>query len=179
MKRDLKLFQKLCSFPFLLIFVAFLFPLVNVSCSEKAIMPEVLATPNVYELAFPNNMESLLEKDVAENMADMKNNAQLKEFLFQDVQTTPAFLPIIFAVALGAIFAFFTPAGSLAMALASFVSLWVFIYNLGLSLQRQHLTLEPAVGAYCISFLLAIAIAMNLTVLIKGRRQKKDETLPK
>ena len=55
MKRDLKLFQKLCSFPFLLIFVAFLFPLVNVSCSEKAIMPEVLASPNVYELAFPSN----------------------------------------------------------------------------------------------------------------------------
>ena len=61
MKSDLKLFHKLASFPFLLIFVAFLFPLVNVSCSEK-----VVAEPNVYELIAGVTPESVLKEETFE-----------------------------------------------------------------------------------------------------------------
>ena len=172
MKPDLKLFQKLCSFPFLLILLAFLFPLVYVSCSEK-----VVADPNLYQLVAGVTPESFLEGKEKSAVEEMKKKEpRVQEFFEQPIQTSQAVIPILGAVILGAIFAFVTPLGSLAMALAAFVSLWVFIHNFTLIVISQHydfLTVEPAVGAYCISFLLAIAIAMNLTVIIKSRKQKK------
>lgn len=177
MKSDLKLFQKLASFPFLLIFVAFLFPLVNVSCSEK-----VVAEPNVYELIAGVTPESVLKEETFDAVKQMKvHEPRTKEFLEQPIESTRAILPIVVAVALAAVCAFITPVGSLAMGLAAFTSLWVFIYNLSATVVRQHydfLVVEPGVGAYCISFLLVIGIAMNLTVLIRhyrANKQKKSE----
>ena len=155
MKSDLKLFQKLASFPFLLIFVAFLFPLVNVSCSEK-----VVAEPNVYELIAGVTPESVLKEETFDAVKQMKvHEPRTKEFLEQPIESTRAILPIVVAVALAAVCAFITPA----------------------TVVRQHydfLVVEPGVGAYCISFLLVIGIAMNLTVLIRhyrANKQKKSE----
>ena len=87
-------------------------------------------------------------------------------------------VPVIVAVALAALCAFLSPVGSLAMALAAFVSLWVFIYNLSVTIQTEHydfFMVKPAVGAYCITFLLIIGIAMNLTVIIRTAREKRQE----
>jgi len=177
MKSDLKLFQKLASFPFLLIFIAFLFPLVNVSCSEK-----VVAEPNVYELVTGVTPESVLKAETFDAVKIMKQHEpRAKEFLEQPIESPRAVLPIMIAVALAAVFAFISPVGSLTMGLAAFTALWVFIYNLSATVVRQHydfLVIEPGVGAYCISFLLVIGIAMNMAVLIRNYRankQKKSE----
>ena len=143
MKKNAKILRKLTAFPFLLVFLAFLFPLVNISCAEK-----VVANPNTYELVSGVTPETFLGEKERK------------------------------AVVLAAICAFFTPVGSLAMALAAFVSLWVFIYNLSVTIQTEHydfLTVKPAVGAYCITFLLIIGIAMNLTVIIRTAREKRQE----
>lgn len=178
MNHTVKVFQKLASFPFLLIFLAFLFPLVNISCAEK-----VVADPNAYELISGVTPETFLTGDKEKRaVEDMKRNEpRMKEFLEQKIQTSAVIIPVIVAVALAAVFAFISPVGSLAMALAAFVSLWVFIYNLSVTVEREHydfLTVEPAVGAWCVTFLLAIGIAMNLTVIIKNSRMKKQESGP-
>ncbi len=176
MKADLKLFQKLASFPFLLIFVAFLFPLVNVSCSEK-----VVADPNVYELIAGVTPESVLGEETSKAVKEIKEKeVRAKTFLEQPIATTRAVLPIVVAVALAAVCAFITPVGSLAMGIAAFTSLWVFIYNLNATVVRQHydfLVIEPGVGAYCVSFLLVIGIAMNIAVIIRNYRAKKQKKL--
>ena len=52
------------------------------------------------------------------------------------------------------------------------------IYNLSVTIQTEHydfLMVKPAVGAYCITFLLIIGIAMNLTVIIRTAREKRQE----
>ncbi|MBP5246299.1 MAG: hypothetical protein J6Z31_00335 [Fibrobacter sp.] len=176
MKSDLKLFQKLASFPFLLIFVAFLFPLVNVSCSEK-----VVAEPSTYELIVGVTPESVLGEETSKAVKEIKQNeARAKEFLEQPIETSRAVLPIVVAVALAAVCAFFTPVGSLAMGIAAFTSLWVFIYNLSATVVRQHydfLVVEPGIGAYCISFLLVIGIAMNIAVIIRSFKANKQKKL--
>ncbi len=174
MKRNSRILQRLTAFPFLLIFLAFLFPLVNISCSEK-----VVADPNAYELISGVTPETFLgekEKKVVEEMK--KNEPRISEFFEQPVETTAVIVPVIVAVALAALCAFLSPVGSLAMALAAFVSLWVFIYNLSVTIQTEHydfLMVKPAVGAYCITFLLIIGIAMNLTVIIRTAREKRQE----
>lgn len=171
--KNVKIFQKLTAFPFLLIFLAFFFPLVNVSCAEK-----VVADPNVYELVSGVTPETFLgdrEKSVVEEMKT--NEPRMREFFEQPISTSAVIIPLIVAVALAAVCAFLTPVGSLAMALAAFVSLWVFVYNLSVTVQTEHydfLTVEPAVGAYCISFLLMIGIAMNLTFIIRNFRENRQ-----
>lgn len=175
MKKNSGILQKLTAFPFLLIFLAFLFPLVNVSCAEK-----VVASPNAYELISGVTPETFLgekERTVAEEMK--RNEPRLSEFFEQPVQTTAVIVPVIVAVALAAVCAFLTPVGSLAMALAAFVSLWVFVYNLSVTIQAEHydfLTVKPAVGAYCVTFLLVIGIAMNLAVIIKTARENRQDS---
>mgnify|MGYP004505719569 FL=1 len=174
MKKNAKILRKLTSFPFLLVFFAFLFPLVNISCAEK-----VVANPNTYELVSGVTPETFLGEKERKAVEEMKKNEpRLSEFFEQPVATTAVIVPVIVAVVLAAICAFFTPVGSLAMALAAFVSLWVFIYNLSVTIQTEHydfLTVKPAVGAYCITFLLIIGIAMNLTVIIRTAREKRQE----
>ena len=174
MNSELKLFQRLASFPFLLIFLALLFPLVNVSCSEK-----VVAEPNVYEFISGVTPETVLDEETSKAVNEMKEKApRVKAFFEQPIKTSRAIIPVAVAVALAAACAFITPVGSLAMALAAFASLWVFIYNLSATVVRQHydfLTVEPAVGAYCISFLLVIGIAMDLAVIIKNYRLNKQK----
>lgn len=172
-KERLKLFQKLTAFPFLLIFIAFLFPLVNISCSEK-----VIADPNLYELVSGVTPETFLDGKERSAVEEMKaNEPQLKEFFEQQISTTTIVIPILVAVVLAILCAFWTPVGSLAFALAAFVSLWVFIYNLSMTIQTQHydfLTVSPAVGAWCATFLLMIGIAMNLTVIIQNYRSNRQ-----
>ncbi len=184
MKPDLKLFQKLTAFPFALIFVAFLFPLVNVSCSGTEIP---IAEPNAYSLLVQKTPESFLSEDYAVKIEEMKSNApEMRTFLEQPLgQIKTVVLPIFLSVALAAVFALFSPLASLAMGLAAFVSLWVFVYRLSVTVHTEHydfLTVEPGVGTYCATFLLAIGVAMNLTVLIKTwrakRRQQKKELTP-
>lgn len=175
MNNRLKLFQKLTAFPFLLIFIAFLFPLVNISCSEK-----VVADPNIYELVSGVTPETLLDGKARDAVEDMKKNEpQVKEFFEQKLATKTIVIPILVAVVLAIVCAFWTPVGSLAFALAAFVSLWVFIYNLSVTIQTQHydfLTVSPAVGAWCATFLLMIGIAMNLTIIIQNYRSKRQES---
>ncbi|MCI6874429.1 hypothetical protein [Hallerella sp.] len=154
--------------------MAFLFPLVNVSCSEK-----VVAEPNVYEFISGVTPETVLDEETSKAVNEMKEkDPRVKAFFEQPIKTSRAIIPVAVAVALAAACAFITPVGSLAMALAAFASLWVFIYNLSATVVRQHydfLTVEPAVGAYCISFLLVIGIAMDLAVIIKNYRLNKQK----
>lgn len=174
MKKNLKLFERLAAFPNALILLAFLFPLVNISCSEVNV-----ASPNAYELARGVTPEALLDDKDLEVAHEMeKNEPRMKEFLGQPILTSRVIIPIVIEVVLAVAFAFVSPIGSLAMGVAAFVSLWVFLVNLSATVQRENygfLTVEPAVGAYCITFLLAIGIAMNLAAIILRRRQAKLE----
>ncbi|MCK9183117.1 MAG: hypothetical protein M0P13_09615 [Fibrobacteraceae bacterium] len=171
--QEFKLFQRLCSFPFALVLVAFLFPLVSFSCAER-----VVAEPNAYQLAMGVKPLSLLEEKERAALADMsEKEPQVSEFFNQRLQTAPILVPIIVAVVLAGVFAFFSPVGSLAMGLAALVSLWVFIYRLPSTLQSQNydfLTVKPAVGAYCASMLILVGIAMSLAAIIKYHRLMKQ-----
>lgn len=180
MKPDLKLFQRLAAFPYLLIFVAFLFPLINVSCSESEVS---VANPNAYALLVQETPEEFLESSFIPKLQEMKSNEpQMKEFLEQPLgNLRTVVVPIFLAAALACVFAFFSPAASLAMGLAAFVSLWVFVYKISVTVQMEHydfLAVSPGVGTYCATFLLAIGIAMNLTVIIKEFRKSKKTPNP-
>ena len=65
--KDEQRFQKWISLPFALALVAFLFPLLTFSCSEK-----VIAEPNGYELAFGVDLEKQLGQEEQTIVQDMK-----------------------------------------------------------------------------------------------------------
>jgi hypothetical protein len=172
--KDEQRFQKWISLPFALALVAFLFPLFTFSCSEK-----VIAEPNGYELALGVDLEKELgeeEQTIVNNMKAENPKAFEKNPL--KLESMPVLYGIFAAILVAGGFAFVSPVGSLVLGVASLTGLWFFIYRFMDLVEKSQfgfIVVAPHVGAYCVSMLLIIGIAMSLAFLIRPIIRKNKE----
>lgn len=166
-------FQKWISLPFALALLGFFFPLLTFSCSEK-----VIAEPNAYELALGVDLnnelgeeeQKIVEKMKTENPKAFENNP-LK------LQSMPVLYGIFVAIFVAGVFAFISPVGSLVLGIASLTGLWFFIYRIMDLVEKSpynFIQIAPHIGAYCVSMLLIIGIAISLAFLIRPLLHKSE-----
>ena len=169
----MRLFKRLTAIPYLLVIVALLLPLANVSCAEK----DVVAEPNLYELAMGLDLEQELKEPALGILKKMEtgNPTAMEKFR----QTMPHFpkmepLPFLYAIVIGAIlaglFAWLTPLGSITMGMLTMVSMWFFLSKLGQISSIMGVPLikvEPGIGIHAASFLILIGTAMNIASIIR------------
>lgn len=161
MKQDIIL-QRLISFPYLLCFLLFLFPLLTVSCADKVI------EPTAYELASGIDIGSILsekERTFLEAGTELKNyQAEVLYLIFLEIF-------------LAAVFAFISPIGSCGFGLAALIALWFFIYQIPTFFVKSGLTfitVKPGLGAYAVSMMLIIGIASSIAAIVRRYRKKKE-----
>lgn len=178
-----KHFQRLTSIPFLFVFLAFFMPLVVFSCASTPGVSDgakKIAEFNAYELA--NGIS--FEEDLKDNESFQNKIMNLKKsnpeaFEQLEVLEQPSYvLYIIFiGVLLSAIFAWFSPLGSLIMGLCSFSALWIYVDQLSLIFDKMGLApvilAEAAHGAYAASMLMIIGFAMNITSIVRPFLDKR------
>ena len=172
-EKTMRLFKRLTAIPYLLVIVALLLPLANVSCAEK----DVVAEPNLYELAMGLDLEQELKEPALGILKKMEtgNPSAMEKFR----QTMPHFpqmepVPFLYVILAGAViaglFACFTPLGSIAMGMLTMVSLWFFLSKLGQinsAMGMSLLKVEPGPGIHAASFMILIGTAMNLATIIR------------
>lgn len=175
--REFKLFKKITAIPYVLVLLALLMPLANVSCSFNEQASSALMEPNLYQLAMGVDLdESLPPKasNMLHNMVD-KNQATREKLLtvmpeFPKMESMPYLFGIAFAALLAAVFAFITPLGSLTMGMLAMFSMWAFLLQLdGFSsaFGVPMLRVDSGVGIYAASALILIGTAMNLAAIIR------------
>ncbi|NLO23205.1 MAG: hypothetical protein GX116_02585 [Fibrobacter sp.] len=163
---NLQLFQKFIPLPFLLALVSFLFPLFTLSCSEKTIIE-----PNAYELAMGLDLNKHFNEE--EQKIALAINQKAESSLLQNdtkLIAYPVFYGLFAAILLAALFALLSPIGSLALGVASLITLWFILYK---QITHIHqiatgvLQIKPHIGAYSVSFFLIMGIAMSIAFLIR------------
>lgn len=171
--KALRLFKRITAIPYLLVIVALLMPLANVSCNDD----KVIASPNVYELASGLNLETELQEPALGMLKKMEagNPATIEKFRltmpnFPQMEPMPALYALLIGALLAAVFAWFTPLGSIAIGMLTMVSMGAFyaklaelIANMGVPL----LSVEPGIGYNAATILIFIGTAMNLAVIIR------------
>jgi hypothetical protein len=173
-----KFFQRLVAAPYLLALLGLLLPLFNVSCADQ-----VIAEPSYYEMANGIDLEQTLKEPALGYIKKMEtgNPAAIERFKetipdFPRVQPIPKLYGIAGALVIAAIFALIAPygyyasLGSVAMGMLAMVSMWAFLAQMGKicsALGMNVLSVEPATGIYCASFLIIIGSAMNMAVIAR------------
>ena len=173
-----KFFQRLVAAPYLLALLGLLLPLFNVSCADQ-----VIAEPSYYEMANGIDLEQILKEPALGYIKKMEtgNPAAIERFKetipdFPRVQPIPKLYGIAGALVIAAIFALIAPygyyasLGSVAMGMLAMVSMWAFLAQMGKicsALGMNVLSVEPATGIYCASFLIIIGSAMNMAVIAR------------
>lgn len=171
--REMRLFKRLTAIPYLLVIVALLLPLANVSCAEK----DVVAEPNLYELAMGIDLEQELKEPALGILKKMEtgNPTAMEKFR----QTMPHFpkmepVPFLYAIVVGAViaglFAWLTPLGSITMGMLTMVSMWFFLSRLAQinsAMGVPLLKVEPGPGIHAASFLILIGTAMNIASIVR------------
>ena len=187
--KEFKFFKKLAAVPYLLVLLALLMPLANVSCSLDESKTKLILEASVYELATGIDLDKALAPDASKQLHNMidKNEATQKKLTavmpnFPKMEPMTYLWGIAIAVLLAAAFAFISPLGSLTMGMLAMFSLWAMLMQLGglcSSLGIPMLKVDPGVGIYAASALILIGSAMNLAVIIrpiveevKARRKK-------
>ncbi|MDR1760326.1 MAG: hypothetical protein LBR60_07355 [Fibrobacter sp.] len=168
MKQE-KVLQRLISFPYLLCFLLFLFPVLTVSCSEKTVLE-----PTAYQLASGIDMAGVQTEDRLletwiENMGAALN--------FEEVQIKVFYL-IFASILLAAVCAFFFPFGSLIFGLSAFIGLWYFIYQTSSYFVRigfPMISVKAGLGAYAVSMMLLVGMATSLAAVIRQQRNSKKQ----
>ena len=142
----MRLFKKLTAIPYLLVLVALLMPMANVSCDDDV----VVAEPTLYKIAAGMDLEQELQEPALGILKKMQagNPSAMQKFK----QTMPNFpkmepVPFLYAIFVGAILA---QLGQLNSAM-------------GIPL----LKVEPGVGIHAASFMILIGTAMNLASIIR------------
>jgi hypothetical protein len=172
-KGFMRLFKKLTAIPYLLVLVALLMPMANVSCDDDV----VVAEPTLYKVASGMDLEQELKEPALGILNKMQtgNPSAMQKFR----QTMPNFpkmepVPFLYAILIGAVlagvFALFTPLGSITMGMLTMVSMWFFLAQLGQlnsALGIPLLKVEPGVGIQAASFMILIGTAMNLASIIR------------
>lgn len=169
----MRLFKKLTAIPYLLVLVALLMPMANVSCDDNV----VVAEPTLYKIAAGMDLEQELQEPALGILKKMQtgNPSAMQKFK----QTMPNFpkmepVPFLYAIFVGAIlagvFALITPLGSIAIGMLTMVSMWFFLAQLGQlnsAMGIPLLKVEPGVGIHAASFMILIGTAMNLASIIR------------
>lgn len=178
MDSKFKFFQRLVAAPYLLALLGLLLPLFNVSCADQ-----VIAEPSYYEMANGIDLEQTLKEPALGYIKKMEtgNPAAIERFKetipdFPRVQPIPKLYGIAGALVIAAIFALIAPygyyasLGSVAMGMLAMVSMWAFLAQMGKicsALGMNVLSVQPATGIYCASFLIIIGSAMNMAVIAR------------
>ena len=184
--KEMKLFKKLTALPYLLVLLALLMPLANVSCSAKD-DSKPIAQMTFYQIASGVNLdESISEPALGQMHRMIKENPKILDHFKTQMPNYPKMEPvhhlygIVAAVVLAAVFAWLVPLASTVMGLLSMVSLWSLLMklsHLSETLGIPLLKIEGGVGLYCASFLILIGTAMNLATLVRpmvvARRERK------
>lgn len=175
--KEFKFFKKITALPYLLVLLALLMPMANVSCSLNDTKAKPILEVSVYDLATGVNLDASLDSSAARQLHGMidKNKATQDKFLaimpdFPKMSSMPYLWGIAAAVLLAAVFAFVTPLGSLTMGMLAMFSMWAFLSQLGAlsaSLGIPMLSVDPGVGIYAASALILIGTAMNLASIIR------------
>ena len=171
--REKRLFKKLTAIPYLLVLLALLMPLANVSCNDE----KVVAEPNLYELVSGLNLETSLKEPALGILHKMQsgNPAALEKFKeamphFPKMEPVSALYAVLIGTVIAAVFALFTPLGSIAMGMITMVAMWFFLAQLGqvnASMGIPLLKVEPGPGIHAASFMILIGTAMNLASIIR------------
>lgn len=180
---SIKLFRRVTSLPLLLSFLALLMPLVVFSCAPipNTNEPgEKIASFNAYELARGISLQEVrLENEHLNNLLSgmEKMNPRAYERLSSVERPNYVLWGIFAGILLSSIFAWWTPLGSLVMALCSFASLWFFIEKIGSGVSQMgaFIVTSPGHGAFAASALLIISMAMNLSTIVRSMRSEKKE----
>lgn len=184
--KEMRLFKKLTAIPYLLVLLALLMPLANVSCSAKD-DSKPIAQMTIYEIASGVDLDKSLSETASTQMRRMlKENPKIQDHFktqmpnFPKMEAVPHLYGIIAAVVLAAVFSWIVPLASTVMGLLSMISLWSLLMKLshiGGTLGIPLLKVEGGIGLYCASFLILIGTAMNLATLVRpmvvARRERK------
>lgn len=187
-RKEMNFFKKLTALPYLLVFLALLMPLANVSCSAKN-DSKPIAQATLYQIAAGVNLDEVMAESAHGQMLRMvKENPRTLEHFKSQIPNFPKMEPvhhlygILAAVFLAAVFSWVVPLASAVMGLLSMVSLWSLLMKLGQigdTLGIPLLSIEAGVGLYCASFLILIGTAMNIATLIRpavaARRARKKK----
>lgn len=167
-----KFFRRIISAPYLLALLALLMPLMNVSCAER-----IIAQPSFYEIAVGLDLHESLQEPAKGYLEKMEkdNPKGLDHFRpmipdFPKLKPMPVLLGIVCALVLAAIFAWFTPLGSLTLGILSMFALWAFLAQMAsicANIGMQVLQVDPGHGIYAASALILIGTAMNLAAIIR------------
>lgn len=165
-------FRRIISAPYLLALLGLLLPLMNVSCTEK-----VIAEPSFYEIATGIDLREALKEPAKGYLLKMEkdNPKALDRFRtsmseFPKLQPMPVLFGIVAAIVLAAVFAWFTPLGSLTLGILAMCALWALLAQMGsicANIGMQVLQVEPGHGIYAASVLILIGTAMNLAAIIR------------
>ena len=171
--REIRLFKKITAVPYLLVILALLMPLANVSCNDE----KVIAEPSLYELAAGLDLEKSLQEPALGVLKKMQtgNPAAMDKFR-QSMPDFPKLVPytFLYVILLGAILAAFiawiTPLGSITIGMLTMVSMWFFLAQLGqvnVAMGIPLLKVEPGAGIHAATVLILIGTAMNLATIIR------------
>ena len=174
--KEKSLFKKLTAIPYLLVLLALLMPLANVSCSAKD-GGKPIAEMTIYQIASGVDLDKSLEEPALGQMHRMvKENPKVLDRFKMQMPNFPKMEPvhhlygILAAVFLAAVFAWIVPLASTVMGLLSMVSV-------GDALGIPLLKVEAGIGLYAASFLILIGTAMNIATVIRpaviARRERK------
>ena len=190
--KEMSLFKKLTALPYLLVFLALLMPLANVSCSVKE-DSKPIAEATFYQIASGVDLDkSLNDPALGQLHRIVKENPKTLDRFKMQIPNFPRMEPvkhlygILAAIFLAALFSWFVPLASTVMGLLSMVSLWSLLMKLsqlGNELGIPLLKVEAGVGLYCASFLILIGTAMNIATMVRpvvsARRARKKKSKAK
>lgn len=186
--KEMSLFKKLTALPYLLVFLALLMPLANVSCSVKE-DSKPIAEATFYQIASGVDLDkSLKDPALGQLHRIVKENPKTLDRFKMQMPNFPKMEPvkhlygILAAIFLAALFSWFVPLASTVMGLLSMVSLWSLLMKLsqlGNELGIPLLKVEAGIGLYCASFLILIGTAMNIATMVRpvvsARRARKKK----
>ena len=190
--KEMSLFKKLTALPYLLVFLALLMPLANVSCSVKE-NDKPIAEATFYQIASGVDLDkSLNDPALGQLHRIVKENPKTLDRFKMQIPNFPRMEPvkhlygILAAIFLAALFSWFVPLASTVMGLLSMVSLWSLLMKLsqlGNELGIPLLKVEAGVGLYCASFLILIGTARNIATTVRpvvsARRARKKKSKAK
>lgn len=190
--KEMSLFKKLTALPYMLVFLALLMPLANVSCSVKE-NDKPIAEATFYQIASGIDLDkSLNDPALGQMHRIVKENPKTLDRFKMQMPNFPKMEPIrhlygiLAAIFLAALFSWFVPLASTVMGLLSMVSLWSLLMKLsqlGNELGIPLLKVEGGIGLYCASSLILIGTAMNIATMVRpavvARRERKKKSKAK
>lgn len=171
--REMKFFKKITAIPYLLVILALLMPLANVSCNDD----KVIAEPNLYEVANGLDLEEALQEPALGMLKKMETGnpkamEKFKETMpnFPKLEPMPALYAILIGAILSAAFALLTPLGSITLGMLTMVASWALLAQLSqlnAAMGIPLLKVEPGIGIHAASALILIGTAMNMASIIR------------